>query len=62
MWWYFDRLLSEYIVYDKENEKSADDFDERATVAVNSMNECLLNRTLRSCVYDIQLAAKTLPV
>lgn len=46
-----DRLFSDYLYFSKTN-KSADEFHQRASVAIDTYNNCSLNRTVRSCVYN----------
>ncbi|KAJ8317755.1 hypothetical protein KUTeg_005659 [Tegillarca granosa] len=46
-----DRLFSDYLYFSKTN-KSANEFHQRVSLAIDTYNNCSLNTTVRSCVYN----------
>ena len=56
------RLFSDYKFFPAGGNKSPDDFHKKAEIAIEKMNECLYRRTVRSCIYDRNLTAHSMPV
>ncbi|KAK7109488.1 carbohydrate sulfotransferase 15-like [Littorina saxatilis] len=50
-----ERLYSDYLYFTKTN-KSVSAFHEDVMLSIEKMNECTVHRSLRSCVYDKQVA------
>lgn len=55
-----DRLWSEYLAFSKSRDKSAEDFHNIVQQEIMMYNQCLAQRSLRSCMYDRLLAVKAM--